>query len=168
MQLELNWSSETNQSWNRVYHRRSSRGLRQIRDETEFTVWVETEFWDNSELKQNILIFHQKNFFLKKFWLENFLFLCNFVTKRHRHELSEGWKKFYWCQNHILTLALYSSECGEHVSMSGCEVWTNIDGDRGTNVKNFQNTLPSVTFWNNRVHLVSSYRYRLKIVLLKE
>ena len=74
---------------------------------------------------------------LKTFWLENFVFLCNFVTKRHRHELSEGWKKFYWCQNHILILALYSSECGEHVSMSGCEVWTSIDGDRSTNVKIF-------------------------------
>ena len=97
---------------------------------------------NNSEFKQNILIFHPKNFFLKKFWLENFLFLCNFVTKRHRHELSEGWKKFSWCQNHILTLALYSSECGEHVSMSGCEVWTNIDGDRGTNVKIFKTPPP--------------------------
>ena len=63
------------------------------------------------------------------------------------HKETPSWtfrelKKFSGCQNYILILALYSSECGEHVSMSGCEVWTNIDGDRGTNVKIFKTPPP--------------------------
>ena len=62
---------------------------------------------NNSELKQNIWIFHPKKNFLKKIWLENSLFLCISPTKRHRHELSESWKNFlgvkitFWYSRYI-------------------------------------------------------------------